>query len=255
MPQDIPLEASKKLAFTPPSLAGVVDPPTFMLRAATWREKDHINYLRDLHRVRFHSTADQRDAVVEGLRNLWGEERFETHRATVEGYWQAVDEWEVARKNEPGLKFAFDPEIEKAVLELLDRVGDAWEPVARIEADIRRANQVNVRLVLSVVVDSWSGIGTTREIEQGYLSLDCVDAMSAALAEAGEIAALGTPSLPVIELYLACCRRLGLIEEEVGNFGSPSPSPTLPASSTADTPGPGPSPASKSRSRKTRKAA
>ncbi|MCW1985597.1 MULTISPECIES: hypothetical protein [unclassified Novosphingobium] len=231
MPQDIPLEASETLAFTPQSLAGISGAPVFTLRTPTTREKRFRRRLMAEEGVAFHSEGELRQEILDALRtHLWGEEKFVTHRAPLLAYWDALDEYRLQKKDDPDLKWSYDEATEQAVLNLLRDVEQSWKPIGRMKADNIDHNEIFMAATVAVIVQEWSGLPTARDTDRGYLTIDCVDAMATSMtkfAERNDV--LG--KLAWLELFNACAKQMSLDEEEEKNSASPSPSGMTPPAS------------------------
>lgn len=227
MPQDIPVEASETLAFTPPSLAQLEPKPVFMLRAITTRDKRFHTRLYRENGLKIHGRDALRSEILIGLKSLWTEEQFEQHSAVIRELWDAQDQFELQAKDNSDLEWSFDPEVQAAVNNLIERVEDAWAPLRRMVADNGEFGQMLVPVMLATVVKSWTGIDVKRELDRGYLTLDCSENLVLALEALDPQAAT--------ELFVAAAGRMRLDKETEGNSASGSPSETTPAASTETT--------------------
>lgn len=239
MPQDIPLEASERLAFTPPSIAKVDGAPVFYLRAATTREKRFRRRLLSEEGTAYHNEQTQREEVLKALRTkLWGEEKFATHKQPLLDYWSALDDFRAQRKDNPDLEWSYDPEIEDAVITLLRDVESVWQPLGRMRADNADFNEIFLAATVAVVVERFTGLDCTARKDRGYLTIDCVDELAQKLNRfatknaPGEVDANLAGNIAWLELVNACSSRMSLDEEEEKNSASPSPSETIPAASS-----------------------
>lgn len=239
MPQDIPLEASETLVFTPPSIAKVEGAPKFTLRAATTREKRFRRRLLSIEGVAFHSEEALRAEILNALEtSLWGAEKFATHSQPLKDYWSALDDFRLQQKDEPALEWSYDPEIEKAVVKLLRDVEQVWRPLGEMKADNIDFNEIFAAATVAVIVEGWTGIDLKAETDRNYLTVDCVDKLAQGLSRFAQKHADPEDSngiagrLAWMELVNACSSRMALDEDEEKNFESPSPSETIPAAST-----------------------
>jgi len=100
VPQDIPLEGSEKLAFTPPSLAEKLgaDAPVFTLRTWTHREKREENKMRIREGLRVWGQEAIRNEIRAGLKANWTPDQAEKHLPLIDAYWEAQDQFELQRK-------------------------------------------------------------------------------------------------------------------------------------------------------------
>lgn len=263
MPQDIPLEASEELAFTPASLEHLGDAaPVFRLRAMTARDK---RYLRRLHleeNVIYFNQSALRAEILRGLQSLWSPEAFTQHSTTIKEFWDAQDEWEQQKKvhdkeqagvesPEPFPAFDYDRDIRLAVEELQAKVRESWPPLRRMIADNADFPELVMPLTVAVCVKSWDGLEVKADRERGYLTITGAEAIADALGEFEKERGLAV-GVSGAELFIACNKRMYLDEEEAKNSASPSPSETTPPASSETTPSDaaGKSPAS-ARSKKT----
>ena len=67
MPQDIPMEGSDMLPFTPPCLKNMEKPPTFRLRAITRRDERFYRKMFIEEGVKVHNAEAVRKEVLVGL--------------------------------------------------------------------------------------------------------------------------------------------------------------------------------------------
>lgn len=236
MPQDIPAEASETLAFTPPCLANCDDPPRFILRAVTKRDERFFRRLSREQGITRHSDEALRAEILSGLERLWSPADFAEHKPVLEAYWQTLDEFVAQRKDDPDLKWEYDPDIERAITVLVEKVQDAHAPLRRMLADNLDADEMTPKLMLAIAVKSWEGLDVARELDRGYITLDCAETLQEALRDYEKVK-LGekVPAIAGTELFVACVRRFRLDEEEEKNSASPSPSETIPPPSETGT--------------------
>lgn len=252
MPQDVPVEGSEVLPFTPASLKDIDGAPVFILRAVTSREKRFRLRMHREEGILTHTEPTIRGAIRDGLKEQWTEQQQAQFLPWIEAYWSALDEFRLIRKADPEAEWEYDEQVEDKVLELIGHLERSYRPLARMNADIAEYNEMAPKFYAAVTVKSWTGLDVTRELDRKYLTLDCVDALQDALDAFAEKHDRD-PVIAWLELYAACLNRHILNEDEAKNSESPSPSSTPPAPSS-ETSGPqdGKSPASAS-SRKTRK--
>jgi hypothetical protein len=250
--QDIPLEASEVLRFTPASLSEIEGAPVFILRAPTSRDKRFHRRLYAEEGLTQHSTEAIRAEVLAGLKALWTEEQFEEHAPVLTGYWEASDDYAKLKDDDPEIDWSYDPEIEKSCHDLVARVLESWPPLRRMAADNAEFQGMGETLMAAVVVKEWTGIDVKRQLDRGYITIATAEALKEeleAVERRNELPA-GTAWL---ELSVKALQRMYLTEEEAINFGSPAPSETTPEASSAKstTERGGKSPA-QARSKKTR---
>ena len=232
MPQDIPLEASETLVFTPASLESLGDAaPTFRLRACTTRDKRYHRRLHTEEGVFVHSVDDIRREVDEGLKALWSDDVYAEHSQVLKEFWEAQDQFALQAKDDPDLTFEYDPEIRRACEELTRKVADAWRPLRRLLADNSEYGEMSMPLMVAVVVKGWSGLDVPLHRERGYITLDNAEAVRDALKAIEEANKL-PKGTAWTELFIACTKGMYLDQDEAKNSASPSPSETTPPASS-----------------------
>jgi hypothetical protein len=249
VPQDIPFEASETLDFTPDCFKDIEGAPSFVLRTGTSREKRFHARLNREEGVMYHSDIAIRREIENGLKALWEEEAFDKHMPIIRQYWDALDQFAAQYKLDDTLKWEYDPTVEAGVYELIEKVTSNWAPLRRMRADNADFGDMVIPLLAAVIVKSWKGLDTVRRLDRGYLTLDCAQAMLADLETFAEKHGI-EPGIATSEMFIACSRRMNLIEEEAKNSESPSPSETVPSPSnettTSDKDGTSPASASSS---------
>lgn len=234
MPQDVPLEASAKLAFTPDCLKSLDAPPVFTLRTGTWREKERRLDLHALVGAINHTDDAVRQEVRNGLRAGWTEEQFEEFIPVLEDFWQQTEEFRLQVKDDPDLAWDFDPAVQQRIEELTGTLERTWPPLAQMATDMRKHHRFEAIIYFAVMVENWTDLDLKRELDAGYLSIDCAYNLRTRLFALDEKAgvAVGTSAA---ELQLACLRRLYLDEGLAKNSASPSPSTTTQQASKVKT--------------------
>lgn len=228
MPQEIPVEASETLVFTPAALENMDPQPIFVLRAMTARDKRfHLRLYRE-QGVTLHQGPAFRDETLAGLKDLWTPEDFDNYAPRIKAYWDAQDDHALQSKDDPDLPWAFDPAEEERIKLLLSKVDEAWAPLRRMYADNAEFGQMVVPLMVAAVVKSWSGVDVPIHRDRGYLSVDCAEALCEAVN-------LLNPTA-LSELFVACADRITLNKEEAKNSESPSPSKTTQSASSETSP-------------------
>jgi len=251
MPQaDIPVEASDELVFTPPSLARIEGAPSFTLRAFTHRDhRHHRRLMREAGLVR-HTDEDIRAVTRAELERLWSADDYAAGIARLDVYWTALDDWNLARKDEPELTFDYDSDELAAIDGLSDNLFRASETLRRMVADNADAGDLSPVLLVAAVVKDFAGLAAKRQIEGGYLTLECAYKVRDALAKFENEREL-TTGAAWLDLMVACVRRMNLDADTAKNSGSPSPSePDQQSSSKEQDPGQSPAATAK-RSRST----
>lgn len=258
MPQDIPLEASEELVFTPKAFANLGSAPSFVLRAATARDKRYHRRLHLEENIVSHTAEAIRAEILRGLKSLWSAETYDQHAEVLTAFWAAQDDYDQQRglhaKEQEGLpedkrvkfpEFDYDPEIREACEELTRKVIEAWRPVRSMVADNADFAELTAPAMVAVVLKSWRGLQVKVTRERGYLTLSGAMAIEEALGDFEEQHGIVRGSAWT-ELFVACTRRMYLDEAEAKNSASPSPSDTpQPVSNPIETTAAdGPSPAS-----------
>lgn len=242
MPQDIPLEASEELVFTPKSFSDLSDAPSFVLRAATTRDKRYHRRLHLEEGIIFHGSDRIREEILVGLKSLWSPETYEQSVETLKAYWAAQDDYQqqaslhakgqAGKDNpEPFPPFEYDKEIGAACDELIRKVTEAWRPIRQMVADNADFGELTAPAMVAVVVKSWKNLSVRATRERGYLTLSGAQAIEEALADLEKKHGI-EPGSAWTELFVACTKRMYLDEEEAKNSASPSPSEMTPAASS-----------------------
>lgn len=254
MPQDFPVEASDTLAFTPPSLAHLEKPPVFYLRAATMREKRFRMRLLREAMLETHDKRALREETLKGLRKVWTPAQFEEHSPRITEYWQEIDDFILQRQDDPDLELGIEQEEVERIESLFREVARRHTPLARMHADNADYEDMLPVATIAVAVESWEGFDVTPDMDRGYLTLDCVNAIDEKLIDlrSNDGHRGASARIAWLELYVAAEQRFSLSQEEAKNSESPSPSKTAPAPSSENGPKDGTSPAS-AISKKTRK--
>lgn len=227
MPQDIPVEGSELLPFTPDSLKDIEGAPVFVLRASTSREKRYHRRLLLEQGIRYHDREDIRAEVLNGLKELWDAEAFEQHGPVLKELWSARDDFEKQLKDDPELVWSYDAEIEDAVDELVRKVSQEWRPLRSMIADNADYGSMAAPLLVVVTLKRVTGLDVKLRTERGYFTIETVEAIEDALSafEKANGLVVGTAWA---ELTVASSRRMYLSAEESGNSASQSPSRTAP---------------------------
>lgn len=228
MPQDIPLEASEVLAFTPASLEKFDGAPVFRLRASSPRDKRFHRRLFLEHGIRYHDRDTIRAEVLNGLEQLWDADAFAEHSPVIKALWDARDDYELQLKDDPSLEWSYDAEIENAVDELVRKVSQSWQPLRVMIADNGDYGAMSGALLVAVTVQTFAGLPVKALKDRGYTTVETAEAIETALSDLEK--QHGVPEGTAwSELIIACSRRMYLDKEEAGNSASQSPSPTAPA--------------------------
>lgn len=231
MPQDIPLEASEVLAFTPASLEKFDGVPVFRLRASSTRDKRFHRRLLLEYGIRYHDRDTIRAEVLKGLEQLWDADAFAEHSPVIKALWEARDDYELQLKDDPSLVWSYDSQIEDAVDELVRKVSQEWRPLRTMIADNADYGAMSGALIVAVTVQTFSGLDVKALKDRGYTTVETAEAIETALSAVEK--KHGVPEGTAwAELIVACSQRMYLTEEERGNSGSQSPSPTAPALSS-----------------------
>lgn len=231
MPQDIPLEASETLVFSPDAFAAVDNPPTFTLRTPTTRDKRFQRRLLNEEGAAQHSREDMRAEMLRGLKELWGEEQFNDHAPKLEEFWRYSDDFAQQSKDDPDLAWEMDAALEAACMQLENDVAQAWRPLAIMKADNAWAAEANALALVAVSVKSWAGLDVPIALERGYLSVDTAAKVRDALLKLSVKTGLKEPGAAWSQLFIAALKRMYLDADTEGNSDAASPSATPPASS------------------------
>ena len=240
MPQDaptqnIPVEASDVLVFTPDSLKSIAGAPSFTLRAATLRDERYFNMLLDEEGLATFNEKQIRAEAKRGLEAMWSPEDHAEHFPRIEAYWDSLDTFVALRRADPEAEWDCPESEIVRVNEILREVEEFHRPLARMKAKIRDYQAYSPVYLVAVIVTGWTGLDVPRRTERGYVVADCAARIARKLFEYEQTHAAAhglTPGKAFQELCDACERRLTLDEEEAKNFASPSPSSENPEPST-----------------------
>lgn len=236
VPQDIPVEASETLAFTPDTLKDIPGAPSFTLRAVTSREKRFRVRLHRENGILSHTQEAIQEETLNGLKAMWTDKEFQTYSPWLTDYWSAQEDFVLLKKDDPDLEWEYDPQVEAKVSELITHVERNWPPLARMMADAAEYQEYQPVFYIAVTVADWTGLDVDPVTDRNYLTLECAEELREALVNF-EIKHKTKhnlrPGIAWLELYAACLNRHHLVEEEEKNSESPSPSRTSQARSTA----------------------
>lgn len=227
MPQDIPVESSELLDFTPASLKDIEGAPVFVLRASTSREKRYHRRLLLEQGIRYHDREAIREEVLNGLKELWDADAFEQHGPVIKELWSARDDFEAQLKDDPELVWSYDAQVEDAVDELVRMVSQEWRPLRSMIADNADYGSMAAPLLVIVTLKRFSHLDVKPRNERGYFTIETVEAIEEALTKFEKANGL-VEGTAWAELTVACSRRMYLSDEERGNSASQSPSTTAP---------------------------
>jgi hypothetical protein len=226
VPQDIPVEVSEVLAFTPSEYENAEPRPVFVLRAASPRDRRHHTRLYRENGLVMYGKDAVRAEMLNGLKAEWTAEQFAMHEPVLRQFWDAQDDYALQVRDDPDLVWSYDEEIERAVADLMERVEDAWPPLRRMAARNIECAELIVPVMLAAVVKNWSGFDHRRVLDRGYIEFECAIELAQKIEQR-----LGRTALS--ELFVACSKRMRIDEETAGNSASGSPSGTTPLPSTA----------------------
>lgn len=239
MPQEIPLERSETLRFTPASLLHaqdgekLADVPVFVLGTPTPRDKRSRRLFLRTVGAKSYTIEALRAEMLAGAKALWGvpDEEFAEHEAKITAYWHAWDDYQLQLADDPGLEWSYDQAIEQSIHDLDDFLSREWRPYGRMLAANADFGEMFNASIAAVGIKSWTGLEVERERDGGALTPECVEAVQEALQDIERAAGLivGTAW---IELLTACMARTKLNEDEAKNSASPSPSGNPPPNST-----------------------
>lgn len=233
-PQDIPLEQSERLPFTPASLASIPGAPSFVLRSPTRRDERHHRRLLREEGIVQHSDEAIRAELFVALAAIWSPEDFDRHAPRIREYYAAVDEFRLQAKDNADLKFEWDEAAEQEIQQVVADTTRAWPPLRRMIADNGDASDLRAPMLAAVIVESWTGLATKPRLDRGYLSLDTAQALFDDLAGFEDEHAKEhglTTGEATVDLFVALMNRMYLGEDAEKNSASPSPSPARRASS------------------------
>lgn len=245
-----PKEAREPIRFVPDSLAHLDNPPTFFLRWGTPREKDRLQYLRDIEGVEYYSTEDARECLIEGVRELMGAEAAEWE-PRIREMWSARDQWAAEQVElEPDERTPFNYPDAELVDEVVAQIRKDWRPYRIIEAESNRAARMEDILTCAIMLDRVENMDiAARDPRSGFTTEDVMEIRDA-LGILKLEKKLPDNASPWRELCLEAAKQLYLGKEREKNSASPSPSDSTPSDTSDGTASPnGKSPASGSSKR------
>lgn len=229
-------EAGEIVEYTPDSLANIASPCVFRLRPATERDRRTIRKLIHKNRLVRHSAPDMREEMINGLREMWSEDTLLAYEGRLRSYWDATDQYEQefsGAENPP----PFEHPDQKAMDELSNRVFKVWDPLASMIADNAEFDDVWPKLIASVVIAGWSGIDASYGREDGVVTMECLDAVRAALVKVEEkamedkVEGVIAPGIAFMQLVTRAIGMFSLGKDEEKNSSSPSLSAKTPPTS------------------------
>ena len=213
--------------FVPASLQNLPAPPSFMLRAGTWRDKNRYRHAIMSEGLVQHSRQQICDEVIRGIRAGWTGATADEIEAQIKEFWDAQEYHEKeATPDSPRFEHPF---AEKAS-QLIETVAQGWPPLMRMAADNDRFSEECRYVVVSLYVCGWDGIDVPFGLEGGVVPLADVSAAAEALEKieaeyrGKAIKGLGDAGTAFNELALACFQRLALGRSAEKNSDSPPPS-------------------------------
>lgn len=248
-----PLEAGER-AFVPASLAHLKNPPTFILRDGTPREKaEHLSILR-LDKKRQHSTEVMRAALFEGLEALSSPAEFAAWESRLREFFDAADQYEKelaeaiaalpedATEEERLALPSFEFEGRKEVLECIDGVQSEFDKCLRLEDDNVRFRMAQPHAIAATIVVAVHNLDVelVHDRHGKYLTMDCAMEIADALLRFGAAQRLPNAGKPVTELNTECQLALFLGKHRAKNSASPvlsDPAPDPSKTGTGETDG------------------
>lgn len=226
------------IEFIPDSLTNLPDPPKFLIRTASPRDRQRVNRLVYEEGLQQHSVAAMREEVLRGLKANWSEDIFAEQEGRIRGFWDALDQYQEEAKG-----IADPPPFEhpdrKAMDDLIDEVRKNWRPLRVIIADIAAFNTAFPSVVSSVLIKGWRNLDTPYRREQDVVPMETMLAVSEALdvietEHRGKVDGVGESGLAFAQLTAKCAGMMYLTEDEEKNSESPSPSSAAPRTSKKD---------------------
>lgn len=243
----IPIEAGEVRRFTPPSLANLPSPPTFLLKPAGRREKRAHGRLIVEAGLRRHSQEAMRDEMIRALSSQWSPELVAEHEPRLRAYWDALDCWikqvreqaEGAKKDDGAETPRFEHPDKKAIDKLNDQIVDAWPPLRKMAADNIAFDEESPLLMACCLVLGWENVSVPFALEAGNVPVERMEEMSEWLGDleqekAGQVEGIGARGTAFAELCLETGKALYLDKAQEKNSGSPSPTTSTQSISTGE---------------------
>lgn len=233
-----PLEAGEAEPFVPASLAHLENPPTFLLRWGTPREKEHQRRVMDEEGAITYTSEAMRAELLRAMRELFTPEEFDTWQPQVKGWWDAVDAYDAENKDVlPADRVPLVYEGQDIMQEVLEQLARDWRPYRLMQADNNEYNRKLNHAINSVIVASFENFDAPLTKRGRYLTFDCLLDVADRLDKFARKHAPSEGMRPSQELSLECMRRLFLDKASVGNSASPVPSDVTPDTSKTGTGG------------------
>lgn len=236
--QDIPFDKTETRTFIPDALKDVDNPPVFILKACTRRERSMVERLTIEENLRRYSDADFRAEQLRALDTLYAGDGAVISDASnrLKAFWEDMDgfveEHEEAQKLEANYEWpAFEHPDQSHVDTLIKAITGAWRPLREMAACNYRFEQEQPLIIASVAIESWSGLDIKPVKTAGSFSIDLLaDVKDALIGTYGDVMGLTA----WLQLTNACIDRLYLNKVTEKNSVSPPPSTPPPAVSTGD---------------------
>lgn len=175
----IPVEA-KSFTYTPPALAQINNPPVFVLRHGTRRDRHTYQDEVALRGLRSYNKRDFRDATIEEIKAKWTSDSMPISDVVdaLERYFSAADDFEAALEGwqkscrklidaapeaerekiqlPPMPAIDFDPVEREKVENLLTDIEDRSERIRRMNRDNIRRERETRRIALAILLRSTS---------------------------------------------------------------------------------------------------
>ena len=223
------------IEFTPDSLKNLVEPPKFLIRTSTPRDRQRVNRIIMEEGLRQHSVADMREEMLRGIKAGWSDELFAEYEGRIRGYWDAADQHQ---RDMEGVEdpVPFDHPDREAMDRLIDDVRANWKPLRVMIADIVDFNAGFPDVIVSVLMKGWRNLDVTYRREQDVVPLTTMMEVRDALAaiedeHKDKVDGVGAPGTAYAELASKCTGMIFVTETEEKNSESPSLSSATPSTS------------------------
>ncbi|TPG13167.1 hypothetical protein [Sphingomonas oligophenolica] len=194
-------------SYTPPSLAALTDPPSFLFRNPDPRAGRRFRYALIEAGLRCHDSAAIERETIATMRNLWtgDADMLASNEARLRAFWQAV------RDAETDPTVTIDQDEADAISEAMGKLVDASPALRTMSEQNALFGEDAPKLALCRLLAGWTGLATPYRFHMGSIPMATIDALQdeindievkAAMAEVPGIAGIAFDELALHALAL-----------------------------------------------------
>lgn len=236
--QRIPADAREEKKAKPAALSAEPAPPVFYLKAVDRRQREAMEYAMIEEGITRIDDEEMRELTIEETCRLYHLKGDDPKVQRIRDYWEALDshiedvaarqlEIEAAKDGEetpPDPLPPFEHEDTEHFVRFMKDLTEASAPIRKAGVNNVRYRREFPRFTNAHAITGWDGLETPTEFEKGVLTIDCVVAMEAELAEKfGE-----NGRAAYTELSIETLKRVYLDKATEKNSNSPAPFPWTP---------------------------